>query len=439
MNNTILLITHNRNGFLKKYLEFNGYKVVVEGYDFLLHQNGNYYAVILDLKYPDESVIKKFFLFKSEKKIILTSFLKEFFKKKNDMVILKKPIYPKLLLQTLEKNIKIKREEKNFLNIDGYIIYSKKMREVYEITKKVANTTATVLINGETGVGKEVFATFLHNLSDRKDKPFIKVNCAAMPENLLESELFGYEKGAFTGANSTKIGKFEAANGGTLFLDEIGELPLQLQAKLLRVLQEKTVERLGSTKTRFVDVRIIAATNRNLKEMTDNGDFRGDLYYRLNVIKLNIPPLRERREDIPVLVDYFIQKFNYEYKKEIKGVSDEVSTLFQKYKWPGNVRELRNLMEATVILSTHTIITKELLPEDFLKEVLKKSDFEEKSALIALPRLEEKEKFSPIELEEKKIIEEFLAKNGGNKSKTAKMLGITRKTLYTKLRKYGIE
>jgi len=249
--------------------------------------------------------------------------------------------------------------------IEGIVGKSPKILQALDIVHRVAPTNATVLLMGESGVGKELFAKAIHFLSPRADKPFIAINCAAIPPDLLEAELFGYEKGAFTGAYTSKKGKFELANGGTIFLDEIGDMPLNLQVKLLRVLQEKEVERIGSSKPIKIDVRIIAATNRNLEKLIKEGKFREDLYYRINVVPIYIPPLRERKEDIPVLVNYFLEVFNKEYGKNVK-VSKEVFEVFLNYHWPGNVRELRNVLERMVILDTDGILTYEDLPTELL-------------------------------------------------------------------------
>jgi len=242
---------------------------------------------------------------------------------------------------------------KNFGFDFHYPLVSKspEIRDIYKIIKKVAKSNASILINGETGTGKELIASLVQFISDRSEKPFVKVNCAALPENLLESELFGHEKGAFTGAYQTRIGKFEEAHEGTLFLDEIGDMHLSTQAKILRVLQEQTFCRLGANRTIDVDVRVIAATNKNLLEEIEVGNFRDDLYYRLNVVPLEIPPLRERREDVLNISDFFLRKFSKEIKKEVKGFSKETKAVLQNHSWPGNIRELRNFIERAVLVA----------------------------------------------------------------------------------------
>ncbi len=239
---------------------------------------------------------------------------------------------------------------------------SPEIKEIFSLIKKVAKSNATILIQGETGTGKELIAGLIQFISNRADKPFVKVNCAALPENLLESELFGHERGAFTGAYQTRIGKFEQADGGTLFLDEIGDMHLSTQAKILRVLQDQTFNRLGGNKTIKVDVRIIAATNKDLWTEIEAGRFRADLYYRLNVVSIHIPPLRQRKEDIPLIAEFFRLKFSRELRKRTKGFTDETMELLRNHTWPGNIRELKNLIERAVLVveEDHAITPKEL-------------------------------------------------------------------------------
>ena len=320
----------------------------------------------------------------------------------------------------------LKRVYKEF-KVEGIVGRSKQILDILEIVHRVAPTDATVLLRGESGVGKEVFARAIHFLSNRSDKPFITVNCAAIPENLLEAELFGYEKGAFTGAYTSKKGKFELANGGTIFLDEIGDMPVNLQVKLLRVLQEKEIERLGGNKPIKVDVRIIAATNRDLEQLIREGKFREDLYYRLNVIPIFIPPLRERKEDIPVLVQHFIEQFGKVYGKEVI-VSPEVMDAFFAYDWPGNVRELQNVVERMVILDRDGVLTYEDLPIE-LKQLEKKKDSE---------RISAGDFEGSIWDVEKRMIEEALEKTGYVIKDAAKLLGMTPRQVSYRIRKYGI-
>ena len=264
----------------------------------------------------------------------------------------------------LAENIQLKQELQSRYRFDGIVGDSRKMQEVFKIVERVASSNATVLVRGESGTGKELIARAVHYNSPRRDKPFIAVSCAALPETLLESELFGYEKGAFTGAVGQKAGRFELAHRGTLFLDEIPDISPAMQVKMLRVLQEREFERVGGTKPVRVDVRLLAATNRDLEQAVANGEFRPDLYYRLQVIQIFLPPLRERREDIPALVEHFIEKFNKENGKNIKFVSPEAMDLLMKYNWPGNIRELENAIERGVVLADadSDLITPDLLP-----------------------------------------------------------------------------
>ncbi len=322
----------------------------------------------------------------------------------------------------------LKRMYEN-LKVEGVVGRSKRIMEVLELVHRVAPTSATVLLMGESGVGKELIAKAIHFLSPRAEKPFVAINCAAIPENLLEAELFGYEKGAFTGAYSSKKGKFELANGGTIFLDEIGDMPLSLQTKLLRVLQEKEVERIGATKPVKVDVRIIAATNRDLKKLVEEGKFREDLYYRLNVVPIYIPPLRERKEDIPVLVKHFLDQFSREYGKELE-ISGEVMEAFMEYDWPGNVRELRNVVERMVILDRDGVLSWEDLPSE-----LRKARREERR--ITEPA--ETREIAPIREVEKKLIEEALRRNDYVIKRAAEELGMTPRQLSYRIKKYGIK
>jgi PAS domain S-box-containing protein len=259
--------------------------------------------------------------------------------------------------------VEIKKLQEQLQTLDNApIMRNQSMIHLFETAKRVASTPSTVLILGESGVGKEVLASWIHRMSPRSSQPFIKVNCSVLPENLIESELFGYEKGAFTGAQSAKPGLFEAADKGTIFLDEIGDLPLSMQAKLLRVLQEKEIQRIGARRTRSVDVRVIAATNRSLEKMVADGSFREDLYYRLHVVPFTIPPLRERKDDIPLLIAQFLNEFRRIYNREVE-ISPVVLNNLMHYHWPGNVRELKNLIERLVVITTKKEITLEDLPE----------------------------------------------------------------------------
>jgi len=296
-----------------------------------------------------------------------------------------------------------------------------KMQEVYRLITSVAQKTATVLIYGETGTGKELAAEVIHNLSPRKNKSLIRVSCAALSEAILESELFGHEKGAFTDAVSRKIGRFEKANGGTLFLDDIDDIKPEVQVKLLRVLQERKFERVGSTETIEVDVRLIAASKKSLFKLAQEGKFREDLYYRLNVIPIHLPPLRERRDDIPLLVSHFIEKYSSESKREI---SPQALNLLAWYDWPGNIRELENVIERVITLSEGI----EILPKD-LPSFIKSDDHETITKTI----------YEVVEESEKEHLLKALAQTKGHKKKAAQLLGITPKTLWKKLKEYNIQ
>jgi DNA-binding NtrC family response regulator len=289
----------------------------------------------------------------------------------------------------------------------------------------VAPTRASVLITGESGVGKELIADAIHYNSPRRDKALIKVHCAALSESLLESELFGHEAGAFTGAVSRKRGRFELAHLGTLFLDEIGEINQTVQIKILRVLQEKTFERVGGEETVEVDVRIIAATNKNLKEEIARGSFREDLYYRLNVVNIEIPPLRERKEDIPLLVHHFVKELARENGKDVEGIDHRAAAVLYNYPWPGNVRELRNAIESAIVMARARFLSEEDLPP-----TVRGGSEDETIRLAAGVTLVEAER---------EIIAHTLSRNRGNKSRTAEILGIGRKTLHRKIEEYGLE
>lgn len=329
----------------------------------------------------------------------------------------------KLKNQLYEENIQLKNEVSTNHNFSEIIGKSKILKNSLTLLSKIAKSDSTVLITGETGTGKELFANAIHQLSERKNNIFIKVNCAAIPETLIESELFGYEKGAFTGANTSKYGKFEMANGGTLFLDEIGELPLLLQSKLLRVLQAKEVERLGSNKPIKIDVRIIAATNRIIEEELRKGNFRSDLYYRLNVIPLIVPPLRARKEDIPLLTNYFIEKLNRKTRKNINTISSSDLKQLMEYDWPGNIRELENIIERSHILSTGSKLKVELSFSTI------KNVNPENNAIISLDENEKQYITKILKLTNWKV----RGKNGA-----AELLDINPNTLDSRIKKLGI-
>jgi two-component system response regulator PilR (NtrC family) len=308
---------------------------------------------------------------------------------------------------------------------------SAQMHEVLDLVRQVAPTRTNILVTGESGTGKELIARATHALSDRTDAPFVAVNCGAIPENLLESELFGHVKGAFTGASANKMGLFELADGGTLFLDEIGEMPLSLQVKVLRAIQQRTFKRVGGTSDIRVDVRIVCATNRNLVEEVQAGRFREDLFYRLNVIEIPIPPLRERREDIPQLVGYFVQRFSSELGKRLEGVDPEVMQAFERYAFPGNVRELENVMERAVTLARSERITLECLPAVVL-------DPQSHPCRNSIPD-------AGLDLEqvlgdyERSLIRDALRRSGGVKKRAASLLGISFRSFRYRLEKLGLD
>jgi len=313
-------------------------------------------------------------------------------------------------------------QRRQFANIVGK---SAEMKRVFDVVRQVAPTRASVLVTGDSGVGKELIADAIHNLSNRKQKPFIKVHCAALTESLLESELFGHEKGAFTGAVARKRGRFELAHMGSIFLDEIGEINPSVQIKILRVLQEKKFERVGGEETLDVDVRIISATNKDLKEAITQGSFREDLYYRLNVVNIHIPPLRDRKEDIPLLAATFVKEFAQENEKQVDGIDPKARSLLYNYSWPGNVRELRNCLESAVVMSKGSVIATEDLPPSIV------IDSESNHVRIQLG--------ATMQDAEKEIIRANLAAQNGNKSRTAEILGIGRKTLHRKIAEYQLE
>lgn len=337
-----------------------------------------------------------------------------------------------LSTQALKKEVEYLREEigKNF-SFGNMIGRSQAMQEIFKMVKQIAESKSTVLIMGESGTGKELISRAIHYHSPRRNDPFVTINCAAIPETLIESELFGHEKGAFTNAIEKKLGRFEVAHQGTLFLDEIGELSLATQAKILRFLEEREFNRVGGSKTIKVEVRLITATNKDLTQMIKNGMFREDLYYRINVVPIILPPLRERREDIPLLLDRFIQKFNTENNKRVKGVSKEALELIMNYDWPGNVRELENLTERVIALTSSEYIQPDELPFSF-RSLHKFNGLKESvlSGEVTFPKAEEEF--------EKGIILDALKRTNYIQSRAAEILGISRRILKYKMDKLGI-
>jgi len=330
-------------------------------------------------------------------------------------------------LKSENQLLKTQLQEK--YKITSIVSQSQKMEEVINVAARVANSKANVLITGENGTGKEVLAKGIHYLSSRRNAPFVAVNIPALTETLLESELFGHEKGAFTGADKMKKGRFEIAHGGTIFLDEVGDIPQSIQVKLLRVLQEHQFERVGGTEKIEVDVRIIAATNKNLEEKIKDGSFREDLYYRLNVISVKIPPLQERKEDILPMIESFIEKYCKENNKEKLEISKEAADVLMKYNYPGNVRELENIIERAVVLTRSKVITLNDLPMNI-------KGFKEEKTIAALGKGSLTEQIEAIE---KQLIFDALQQSSGNQTKAGKLLGLTERNLRYKLKKYNIK
>lgn len=436
----------NMRWALKKALLNDGFIIdeAENGQDALNKFDANIYdLIILDIKMPEMNGIEVLKEIRNKDKdipvIVITAYgtissaieaiklgAADYIQKPFDIDELKHVIKKSLELTNLKEEVKFLREELNGKDFD-IIGESPKIKEILSVVKKVAPTDATVLLLGESGTGKELIARAIHNLSKRKDGPYIKVNCAALPENLLESELFGYEKGAFTGALSRKPGRFERAENGTIFLDEIGEIPLSIQAKMLRVLQEKEFERVGGIEVLKADVRVIAATNRNLEQMVRDGTFREDLYYRLNVIPIYIPPLRERADDIPALVRFFIDKHCNKLGLPKIKIEKTAMQKLKEYSWPGNIRELENVIERLIILNSGSLIKKENLPIEISRARLSNERFVLPPGGVALDELE------------KDLITQALERTGYNQTKAAKLLSLTRHTLIYRMEKYGIK
>ena len=426
-------------GLLKK----EGYTVgeAPDGGGALEHlQKGIYEIVLLDYKLPDTdglSLLKKIKEINPAAEVVMiTAFgsienavgalkagASEYLTKPidlDDLLFKLRKIEEKTYL--IRENMVLRETLKDRFKSEDFVYHSEKMHEVSSLVVRIARTDSTCIISGESGVGKEVILNMIHALSERKAFPLVKVNCAAIPETLLESELFGYEKGAFTGAYQRKAGKFELANKGTIFLDEIGDIPLLLQSKLLRVIQEKEIERLGGVQSTKVDVRIIAATNKNLDEEVKKGTFREDLFYRLNVVNIHIPPLRERKDDIPLLIDFFLKKYNMKHKKNVRGLTREARDVLIKYDYPGNVRELENIVERAIVLTRGEYIGSEDLP-NFAEQVLSGSDTSIRGTVESI---------------EKTMIVEALVNAEWVQTKAAATLGLSERMLRYKIKKYGI-
>ncbi len=330
--------------------------------------------------------------------------------------------------QLKAENKRLKSELASQYAFEKVIGQSPAMLEILETVKQIAAARSTVLLTGENGTGKEVIARALHQLSNRAGRPFVVIHCAALASSLLESELFGHEKGAFTGATERKPGRFEVADGGTILLDEISEIDSATQVKLLRVLETRSFERVGGTEPILVDIRLIAATNCDLKKMVAEGKFREDFYYRLDVLNIHVPPLRDRREDIPILLAHYLEIYNEENGKQIQGFSSEVTNILESYDWPGNVRQLKNCVERLVVLCRNDAITVKDLPQD-IRDAVSSSPLAKTGRVDALD----------IEANEKFLIEKALKESNGNRSAAARKLGISRRTLHRKLNQYELD
>jgi DNA-binding NtrC family response regulator len=453
---TILVVEDKESmaAMLKETLESEGYKVIsagdgLEGINYL--KDGKIDLVLTDLKLPQKDGIEVLTASKEENQlrpvIIMTAygsvetaveamkrgavdFIAKPFDTDHLLMLIKRAIETQRLMT---ENILLKEEFASKLGLPRIIGKSEKITNVAQIVQKVAPTKTTVLLIGESGTGKELFARALHNLSNRKEYPFIPINCAAIPRDLLESELFGHEKGSFTSADTKKLGKFELGDRGTIFLDEIGDLDFVLQSKLLRAIETGEIERVGAVKAVHVDVRIVAASNKDLEKAVEEKKFREDLFYRLNVFPVRIPPLRERKEDIPLLVEYFINKYCLEIKTSLKGISKEALSMLMNCFWKGNIRELENAIERAVILCDgdaiapeHFIIDRQIVP------VLSEKPGPLDGTLGSIS------KEATRKAESQRIID-VLGETRGNKTRAAEILQVSYKTLLTKIKEYGLE
>jgi two-component system response regulator AtoC len=350
------------------------------------------------------------------------------FKRDEILLVLKKAEERERLKK---ENIRLREEINKEYSFSNIISKNPKMQEIFTLIKKVCDFKTTVLILGDSGTGKELIARAIHYNSNRKKHPFVAVNCGAIPENLLESELFGHTKGAFTDAVADKIGLFEEADKGTLFLDEIGEMPLALQVKLLRVLQESEIRQIGSGKTRKVDVRVVSATAKDLSEEVESGRFREDLFYRLNVFSINVPPLRDRIEDVPLLAEHFLRKHGERLGKEGVGISTDLMKVLMKYQWPGNVRELENCIERGLILCDSEEINEDCMPESMHDQLSSESIAGILSDCLSIKKADA--------ILERELIRKALERTGGNRTHAAKLLEISHRALLYKLKEYGLE
>ncbi len=420
---TILVVDHGRLDFLVQGLLEKGKEVAFlppeEALAFA--QEHELSCVVINLEATGEERLGFFSRFQAQVPLVPVILLSEEADLTEAVTAVKNGAFDYRLLRTEPEVLEqlVLQAAKEIPKVEqGYLTAHPGLKKLLRRLREVAQSKATVLITGESGTGKEVLAKYLHRISDRAQGPFVAINCAALPEHLLESELFGYEKGAFSGAYTRRIGKFELAHGGTILLDEITEMPLALQAKLLRVLQESEVDRLGGAYPVKIDVRVIATTNRNLQEEVQNGRFREDLYFRLNVIPVHLPPLRERPEDISLLAMHFLREFAARYKRPVQGFAEGVLERLSHYHWPGNIRELRNLVERAVLLAQGKWITlADLFPQD-------------------LQTKEENTPLRPLKEMEREMILKALRAVNGNRQKAAEILGISVRTLRNKLQIY---
>ena len=416
-----------------------------------LIERNSYDLIVTDLKMPDTDGMEVLKYIREHSPDTLCIILTGYGTVKNAVEAIKmgaydyltKPVKMDEILVTFQRafeyrdlkreNLHLRNQLKKKYRFENIIGDSEKMEKVFEVMEKVADTDSTVLILGESGTGKELVAQAIHYRSYRREKPFVPVNCAAIPGELLESELFGHEKGAFTNAIRMRIGRFELANGGTVFLDEIGDMNPLLQSKLLRVLQERQFERVGGTKTIKTDIRIVAATHQNLKAMVQQRKFREDLYYRLNVIPMEIPPLRERKTDIPLLAHYFLDQFNRRKKKKVRGIREDAMARLMQYEWPGNVRELENTIERVIILLDGDLVTPADLPDKFHEiprvETAQTADIPESG--ISLD--------DAVNEFERNLILQALIKTGWVKNKAAQLLNLNRTTLIEKIKRQNLQ
>ena len=439
------------NSLLVNYLKKSGYKAegVMDGRTGIKHiEENNYDLLLCDFRLPDSDGLNILQKVKTKKPnlpvIVMTAYadVKMAVKliKSGAFDYIAKPIQPEEILKLIERatQSKNKKEDSSTFHENFILGKSARMQKVMEHINLVAPTELTVLVEGETGSGKEYIAKAIHYASARSNKPFVAVDCGAIPKELANSELFGHIKGAFTGAINDKKGVFEQAKGGSLFLDEVGNLPYENQVKLLRALQERTINRVGDNKSIKVDVRLIAATNDDLTKLVRENEFREDLFHRLNEFRIQLPPIRQRSEDIMEFVDFFIAKANITFNKEILGIDDAVKELFYKYNWWGNIRELQNIINRSVLLSNSAYISPETLPDEIRLNNLFESN-ENKQSVVAGNGNTNANLKEATYITEKEMINDALIKANYNKSKAAKMLDIDRKTLYNKIKLLNID